>query len=119
MFIPLIPDLGVDVDQIVTIEKDGREIIQAQMESDLRKFVQYLVQGNEAWGKWGQVHPEDLPRYRVWFQKASHLQGRVIPSMAFDFSYMPLEHVKDRFQMIKQIVLELTLQVPSLSAEKV
>lgn len=119
MFLPMIPDVGVDIDQIMLTEKAEQKITQAQMKSDLRMFVQYLVQGNEAWGKWGKVHPEDLPRYRVWFQKAVHMQGRVIPSMVFDFTHMSHEHVKDRFQMIKQVVLELTLQVPSLSAEKV
>lgn len=118
MFFPVIPDIGIDTDQIAVIEKAEQEISRAQMESDLRMFVQYLVQGNEAWGKWGRGHPEDLPKYRVWFRKAAHLQRRVIPSMVFDFAYMPFEHVKDRFQMIKQVVLGLTLEVPNLSDEK-
>lgn len=119
MFPPMILDIGIDADQVVVIEKAGQEIPQAQMKSDLGMFVRYLVQGNEAWGKWGSKHPEDLPKYRVWFKKVVHMQGIVIPSMAFDFTYMPFEHVKNRFQMIKQIVLELTLEVPSLSDEKI
>jgi hypothetical protein len=119
MLFPVIPDIGVDTDQIVLTEKTEQQSTQALMKSDLRMFVQYLVQGNEAWGKWGKMHPEDLPKYRAWFKKAVHMQGRVIPSMAFDFHYMPYEHVKARFQMIKQVVLGLTLEVPNLSNEKV
>lgn len=119
MIIPMIPNIGIDTDQIVLVEKTEQQIPQAQMKSDLEMFVQYLVQGNEAWGKWGSKHPEDLPKYRAWFKKAVHIQGRVIPSMVFDFAYMPHEHIEDRFLMIKKIVLELTLEVPSFSDEKV
>jgi len=119
MLIPMIPNIGIDTDQIVLVEKAEQQITEVQMKGDLKIFVQYLVQGNEAWGKWGQTHPEDLPKYRLWFKKAVHIQGRVIPSMTFDFTYMSPEHVQARFTMIKQVVLELTLAVPNLSDEKV
>lgn len=113
MLLPMIPDIGVDIDQIMLTQEAEQKITQAQMKSDLKMFVQYLVQGNEAWGKWGSKHPEDLPKYRAWFKKASHMRGRVIPSMVFDFAYMPPEHIEDRFQMVKRVVLELVLEVPS------
>ncbi len=119
MFFPIIPDVGIDINQIALVEKVEREITQAQMKSDLVMFVQYLVAGNDAWGKWGGEHSEDLPKYRVWFRKAVHMQGRVIPSMAFDFEYMSSEQIQNRFLMIKTVVLELISQVPKLSTEKV
>lgn len=119
MFLPMIPDIGIDTDLVVLTEKAEQQITQAQMKHELGMFVQYLVRGNEAWGKWGKTHPKDLPKYRAWFKKAIHMQGRVIPSMAFDFAYMSYEHVQARFTMIKQVVLELTLEVRSLSDKKV
>lgn len=120
MFFPMIFDTGVDNDTVVVVmkategEKVATKIPRIKMEHDLANMSHSLLAGNEAWGKWATGHPADWSRYKVWFRKASHVQKYVIPSMAFDFSYMSLAQARARFLMIADVYKRLMLDVPSV-----
>jgi hypothetical protein len=106
MFVPMLPDVGVDQDVIVLIEQSrdlAAKAFKKKVKARIEMMREALTRRLEKWAKEGGSKEE----FARWMKAASPIYHQVLPSLLFDVEHLPKGLVLRRLKVIEAVVSKL------------